>query len=149
MSKKRVIIVLCIILFVCILAVCIYLGTPIKDFGTYKDNPGNFVNDKSVEEINKEYSQALESMESDVDSINWSYVNTDWNPDLDKLESDEYVYIYKYVSDLGLTEYKYEQMQSINADGYSMFAFETDEVEYTVLYSVEYNEIYVYARIIE
>lgn len=149
MSKKRVIIVLCIILFVCILAVCIYLGTPIKDFGTYKDNPGNFVNDKSVEEINKEYSQALESMESDVDSINWSYVNTDWNPDLDKLESDEYAYIYKYVSDLGLTEYQHEQMKSIDADGYSMFAFETDGVEYTVLYSVECNEIYVYARIIE
>lgn len=120
-----------------------------KDFGMYKDNPGNLVNDKSVEEINKEYNQALESMESDINSVDWSYTNTDWNPDLDKLELDEYSYIYKYVSDLSLTEYKHEQMKPINVDDYSMFVFETDEVEYTVLYSTEYNEIYVYAKISE
>lgn len=146
MSKKKVIIALCIILFLCILVLCIYFGTPIKDFSVYRDNPCNFVNNKTVEEINEEYNKALESMESDVDAIDWSYTSTDWNPDLNKLELDEYAYINKYVLDLNLTEYKHEQMRSISVDGYSMFVFETDNIEYTVLYSIEYNEIYIYAR---
>lgn len=124
----------------------------------YKKNDGRVTtNDmsngnKTVDEINAEYEKSMNSGKSNpLSKVSWSYFDTEWVADTERLDSDEYGYIMNYVLNLDVDFKKKEITLDIPND-YSYISFDYSSngrnANYMVIYNNLAGEIYVYAYIL-